>query len=160
MRSEPFPPSSSAWTGNQEVGHEELAGEGRTLYRYVWAPGATETMTLWLYNQGRIPITVTGVETGTDSLFSFVAVRLTNDQFPTEFSKAAPFRAFTLGHDDQRGVTLLGRYGRCLGFGPNTSVGLESIKVHYRILGIARTQSVPLPGIFEFDVPAGGCPTG
>jgi hypothetical protein len=142
-------------------------GPSFELNRVPFRQGQSLTWGYSIINDGPIGITVTGV----DGIYPDWAgpLKVTEVLVGTEVDirhvSISPglyerFRPFSLAPGQQRMILFHGLMTNCARLGPGERSTYTGQDVHFRVLGIARTQWLPTPNEIEVDVGPNPCATG
>ena len=143
-------------THYQPLGFGSSGGHFGTTYRQ----GASFSYAVSLRNNGHLPITITGVDTGDPHSLSLLRTtgiyvlnsigisRWGNDLAP---NLDQPFPSFTLDPGEERNLVVKNVFDGCENYSPSTSEGFGAIHVSFRVLGVSRDTWVDL-GHFGFSI--------
>ena len=150
-----------AYTSGQYVDPQQVDLDG-DLQAYTYHEGGLIVIALSVDSIGRLPITVTGVTQSPaywEGLISIVAPRLGLDQDATNLSASSAFQPFSLSEGGHRLIDVVFRMGHCAKSDPGTSMSMTSVTLTYTVLGIHRSQDLPLPtGIWVTAPSRADCP--
>jgi len=133
-----------------------------------YADGATATLIKWVGNGGPVSLTVTGVEmspsywvgliTIADARAGVVAGPDPCCNVDEQATWAAPsFRPIQLGPSKQAPVVLHILMSHCEYNSPGGTASIDSIRIHYSVLGFPHVQDVHLNTLFAVKSPD-ACP--
>jgi hypothetical protein len=134
-------------------------GHPETTYRQ----GASFSYAVSLRNDGHLPIKITGVDTdGGYALLRTAGIYVQRDiaaAVEGNYSRDlyGPFRSFTLGAGQERGLLISNVFDDCSRFAPRTGNIYEALHVSFSVLGLPRHAWVDLGNMFTIRSPK-SCP--
>jgi hypothetical protein len=141
-------------------------GEDFTAYRVKYVDGETFRYGLTLYNEGPLPVMITGV--GDDACddcvfpleFERSLVAPSSGQFQYDPGHALPFTTVEMGSGDYRFFVVESRFDHCEANSEGVGYGYTLVPVTYRIGLISRSVLLPMPFTLEIGTNPAGCPNG
>jgi hypothetical protein len=120
--------------------------------------GAQFSYATELVNQGHVPITVTGIDTGSgSSLLRTTGVfvgkdgsNVAGDISPRYYE---PFHPFSLGPGKSRSILIQSVFDNCRPFAPGVRETFESVHVTFRALGVTNSAWVNYGRPFRINSP-------
>jgi hypothetical protein len=124
--------------------------EGSTDYR----PGGTFFLIQSVRNDGRLPVTITGIRVDTSAPFALELGYLPDGSTNVSPDAAQPLRKLRLDQGEQALLVLNGRFRNpCVHYAAGSFIRQESIRVEYTVLGRHRRQRVALDKPLEVRFP-------
>ncbi|HTG46151.1 MAG TPA: hypothetical protein VK646_00670 [Actinomycetota bacterium] len=123
-------------------------GHTDTTYRQ----GAPFSYAFTVWNTGRVPVTITGVDQGPTRFFSLYRVDQMLVSPPNSFGSITgpapdftPFQGFTLQPGEARSILIRATFHGCRHYAHDTAITVEQQRLTFRTFGASRTVWFPIP---------------
>jgi hypothetical protein len=135
-------------------------GDDKQIRLFDYVDGKTVTMFMWVANDGKVALTLTGVETAPSYWRGLIGISDARAVPDVESPGCCPyddpspwavssFQAVVVQSGRQAAIILHVLLSNCEYNSSAAIVGISTIRVHYSVLGMPRSENIPLlEGVF------------